>query len=528
MIIEGTEDPDYLVGGSGDDVIYGFGGDDTLEGQGGGDQLFGGAGRDHLYGGASADFLDGGADFDLVRYDTSMAGVTVDLSTNTGVGGDAQGDTFNAIEGVVGSNFADVLIGNDVGNILYGLGGDDVLYGISDSVIQTGGPDALYGGDGNDHLFLGLATQIVDGGAGYDIARYDYFSHGVSVSISALTSIEALVGSNWNDQLSGDGGDNVLYGLSGDDVLNGGGGADSLYGGDGSDQLYAGEGADRIDGGTGYDLVRYDQASTGVLVNLSQGGGDGGAAGDIYVAVEGVVGSLFNDTIIGDGQGNTLYGLDGDDTLFGNNGSFGADGGNVIEGGAGNDHLYSGAGDDILNGGDGFDFARYDYAPPTGMYSGVTIDLQAGKSTHYERDTLISIEGLVGSIFNDVLVGSDGANIIYGGTGDDTIKGGAGDDKLYGNAGGDRFYFESGSGADQILDFDFPGAGHDLIGISMNLNGSDIVNYATLLPHIQESMMAGITIDLGGGANVYAPNLHMTDVTADLFFFYAGEFVVMT
>jgi Ca2+-binding RTX toxin-like protein len=604
MNVDGTEGSDHLVGGSDNDFITGYGGDDILEGMAGQDGLWGGVGNDHLYGGAGADLLDGGADFDLARYEKSSAGVIVDLTANTGSGGDAQGDTFIAIEGIVGSNFSDVLTGNNLGNILYGLGGDDVLYGVSDDVSQSGGPDALYGGDGNDHLFLSLATQIVDGGAGYDVARYDYFSHGVYVSTSTLTSIEALVGSSWNDSLFGDAGDNVLYGQDGDDLLAGRGGADSLYGGDGndrfqgdssqglldggagldmvlyenstagvivdlalhlgsggdaagdtyasieavggsnladtligdeadnilygqggddvvrgggganrlyggdgSDHLYAGTGPDLIDGGAGYDLVRYDQASAGVLVNLPQGGGDGAAAGDVYIAVEGVVGSRFNDTIIGDARGNALYGLDGDDVLFGEGGN------DLIEGGAGNDHLYISGGIDVLNGGEGFDFVRYDFAEPNhGPFSGHFVDLKA--------EGFISIEGLVGSMDMDYLLGTDGTNIIYGGASDDIIEGRGGDDKLYGDTGDDLFKFLNGSGVDQIMDFNAIGAFHDQIGILTNVNGSGIVDYATLLPHIQESMMAGITIDLGGGAMVSVPNLHLADVRADLFFFH--------
>ncbi len=619
MDVHGAEGPDHLVGGSDNDFIYGYGGDDTLEGWAGQDRLWGDAGNDDLYGGAGADLLDGGDGFDQARYEKSSAGVTVDLTANTGSGGDAQGDTLVSIEGIVGSNFSDVLIGNNVGNILYGLGGDDVLYGVSDNANQSGGPDALYGGEGNDHLFLSLATQIVDGGPGYDVARYDYFTNGVYVSTSFLTSIEALVGSSWNDSLFGDAGDNVLYGQGGDDllvgrggadslyggddndrfqgdssqglldggggldmvlyenstagvvvdlaqhlssggdaagdtyvsieavggsnfsdtlvgdeadnilygqggddVLRGGGGSNSLYGGDGSDQLYAADGAEFMDGGAGYDVVHYEEASVGVVVNLAQGGGADGAAGDVYIAVESVVGSRFNDIIVGDAGSNTLYGMDGDDVLF-------ASGYDQLDGGAGNDHLYSGinytsVGSNTLNGGEGFDFVRYDYAAATGLYSGISVNLQTG-AMYGPNDTLISIEGLVGSYFNDTLVGSDGANVIYGGSGNDYITGGAGDDKLYGGSYGDGFRFTNGSGVDWIMDFS-PVDGvetgepflnhHDYISISVNVNGSGIVDYATLLTHIQDNAM-GISIDLGGGAVINVLGLHLADLRSDLF-----------
>ncbi|MBO9557823.1 MAG: calcium-binding protein [Caulobacter sp.] len=522
MIINGMSGPDHLIGGADDDTLNGLDGDDTLEGRDGNDQIFGGAGGDHLYGGAGADFLDGGSEFDLARYDNSSAGVSVNLTTNTGVGGDAQGDTFNAIEGLVGSAFADVLVGNGVDNVIYGLGGDDVLYG------GSGSPnDRLYGGDGNDHVYVNFFSDVlytlVDGGDGYDLARFDYSTSGITASTSRFVSIEGLVGSPWNDILSGGPGDNILYGMGGDDILQANGGTDTLYGNDGSDVFYGDLGNALMDGGAGLDMVRYENSAAGVVVNLATGLGSGGsAAGDTYTSIEAVAGSNLADTLIGDAADNILYGQGGDDQLHGGAGN------DQLYGGAGDDQLEGGAGSNLLDGGDGFDIARFDSAPATGVYSGISVNLQTG-AMYGVNDTLTSIEGVVGSYFNDILIGSDGDNLIDGGNGNDVITGGAGNDKLYGGAYADTFRFGDGSGADQILDFsaiDGPvtgepfSNGHDQIGILTNVNGSGIVDYATLLPHIQESMMAGVTIDLGGGASIYVPNLHMADLSSSLFFFY--------
>jgi hypothetical protein len=60
----------------------------------------------------STHLSDGGAGNDTAMYDTSSAGVQVNLAIGTGLGGDAQGDVLAAIENVVGSNFADLLIGD--------------------------------------------------------------------------------------------------------------------------------------------------------------------------------------------------------------------------------------------------------------------------------------------------------------------------------------------------------------------------------------------------------------------------------
>jgi hypothetical protein len=48
------------------------------------------------------------------------AGVTVNLMTNAGSGGDAQGDTFFSIEHVFASELDDTLIGSSGANTLHG------------------------------------------------------------------------------------------------------------------------------------------------------------------------------------------------------------------------------------------------------------------------------------------------------------------------------------------------------------------------------------------------------------------------
>ena len=76
-------------------------------------------------GGAGADTLIGGDGFDTASYASSFQSVYVNLATNTGVFGDAQGDTFSGIDKVVGSNFSDGLFADDSGVVLDGGAGDD-------------------------------------------------------------------------------------------------------------------------------------------------------------------------------------------------------------------------------------------------------------------------------------------------------------------------------------------------------------------------------------------------------------------
>ena len=117
--------------------------------------------------------LDGGDDLDTASYESSPAGVTVDLSTGSASGGDAEGDSLSNIEDVTGSDHSDTLTGDDSDNILNGLGGDDTLTGGGgddtfffdslsvggDDVIEdfdTDGDTLTFFNDGGETLFADL------------------------------------------------------------------------------------------------------------------------------------------------------------------------------------------------------------------------------------------------------------------------------------------------------------------------------------------------------------------------------------
>ena len=114
-----------------------------------------------MAGGAGADALDGGAGIDTADYSGSAVGVSVNLASGTGSGGDAAGDTLSLIEAVTGSGFADVLTGDAGANALYGGAGNDTLAG-------GAGADALYGGTGDDSLTGGDGNDLLSGGDGND------------------------------------------------------------------------------------------------------------------------------------------------------------------------------------------------------------------------------------------------------------------------------------------------------------------------------------------------------------------------
>ena len=119
----GNNSANGIEGGAGNDLLYGYSGNDVL---------LGGLGNDYLRGGRGSDTLNGGDGSDTVDYISStLAGVTVDLSTGATLFGEAQGDTFVSIENLRGSNLNDTLTGTNGNNTLRGVGGNDTLTGLA-------------------------------------------------------------------------------------------------------------------------------------------------------------------------------------------------------------------------------------------------------------------------------------------------------------------------------------------------------------------------------------------------------------
>ncbi len=151
----------------------------------------------------------------------------------------------------------------------------------------------------------------------------------------------------------------------------------------------------------------------------------------------------------------------GDDLYNGASGQatgaiYGGAGDDVLHGGGGNETLDGGAGDDLIDGGQGIDTAGYaDAAAAVGVDlndQGVSQNTGGAGS-----DTLIAIENLTGSAFNDSLTGDGNDNVIHGGDGGDTLRGGAGADQLFGDNGDDVLI---GAAGNDVLD---GGPGHDYV-----------------------------------------------------------------
>ena len=484
-IIQYRSSPGFLV-----DIaeVNGLGGDDVIEntslsvaqidGGTGDDVLIGGIATDVLIGGPGADKMNGGGGIhNFVSYVTSTKDVAFSLETGFGTLGDALGDSASNVDGIVGGKGNDTLIGNAAGNDLRGGAGNDELHGRDgydslqgeagsdtlfgedsfDDLWGGAGNDKLFGGNGADRLYGGAGADLLDGGADTDTASYVTSLGAVTVDLSNLAkstgdakgdtyaSIEVvsgsayddiliagsgqidLRGSSGNDKVFGAPGADNLFGDEGDDMLDGGAGNDKLDGGAGNDILIGGAGEDTLDGGADIDYATYAAASAAVAAATDFGGLAGDAVGDVYVNVEGLIGSAFDDIFYGDNaSANTLFGGAGNDQLFGL---------------ANDDRLIGGAGADALDGGSDTDTASYFES------AAVTVDLtDTTKSTGDAKgDTYASIEIIEGSAFADTLIGDGGGNAFNGGLGNDKISGAGGLDTLNGEDGNDAILGEAGN-----------------------------------------------------------------------------------
>lgn len=555
--LTGSAANDSLSGGAGNDVTNGGGGSDEISGDGGDDTIYGGDGDDNIVGGLGADHIIGGDGQDYANYYwTEYAGrgaiavrptegVTADLlysNLNTGA---ALGDTYESIERLYGSQFADRLFGDNAANLIVGDAGDDVIVGRdgSDTLAGGAGLDTIFGGDGNDYLAGGDDDDILSGGSG-------------------------------DDTLDGGAGGEYLYGDAGNDVI---------IGGDNHDALHGGEGADTLQGGEGSDFASYLYSSHGVNATVGVtadlqfvSNNRGEAAGDTYSSIENLYGTVSDDTLSGDEQSNTiigdqgvdiisgrgsadaLYGSQGDDFVYGGDGNdvldggdgadrleggegadtidggsgadviFGDDGDDILSGGAGQDYFSAGSGDDrifggddadiivagdgadvliggsgddnlhgqqgadAIDGGDGFDASSYYYEA-----SGAKVDLtnQAENAGSALGDRLTSIEYLAGSSYADDFRGDALANRLDGGSGDDLLEGGGGADTLIGGTGSDTASYAS-SGAETLAPVTSAATGR----VAFDIIAPGVVPVVVEVQAATHIALNGVRVDLSGTA----------------------------
>ncbi|WP_338832174.1 calcium-binding protein [Bradyrhizobium sp. 27S5] len=399
------------------------------------DTLIGDANSNFLRGGLGADSLDGGAGFDYADYANSVAGLVVDLADPTQNTGEAAGDTFTSIEAIQGSAFDDTLIGDANSNNLRG----------------GAGADSLDGGGGTDYADYGnAATAVV-------ASLANPASNTGDAAGDSYTSIEGIIGSDFDDTLTGDAGNNNLRG---------------------------GLGADALDGGAGNDIAEYITASAGLLVSLANPAlNTGEAAGDTYISIEGLRGSDFNDTLIGDAGDNLLDGAGGADSLVG---------------GAGNDiYILNDPGDVITeNLGEGTD---------TAVVTGNFNYTLAANVENLTIETSANVSG-TGNALANVITGGAGNNVLDGGIGADTMAGGLGNDTYFVDNAGDVVTENPGEGTDTVhstIDYTLTANVENLI-----LDGTgNLAGTGNALANTITGNSGNNTLDGGAGADTMAGGL---------------------
>jgi hypothetical protein len=194
-----------------------------------------------------------------------------------------------------GSEADDNITGGGRNDVIEGLGGNDTLSGGK-------GTNEIDGGTGSDTVDYGWVTEMKsnrwgapDAGVDVDLQQGRAMANG---TYDTIRNVENVIGTDFADRISGNSEDNHLAGGAGNDTFKGHSGRDT------------------IDGGEGTDTVRYDWSESGVYVDLQNGFANTGVeAGETLNSIENVVGSAYDDTIVGNEGDNAVTGGGGRDVF---------------------------------------------------------------------------------------------------------------------------------------------------------------------------------------------------------------------
>jgi uncharacterized delta-60 repeat protein len=390
---------------------------------------------------SSPDGIELNDEGELIVHGTSSPDTIAFSSSGTNVVVSVNGTTRTFPRSQVQSVLARALGGNDtitVGDNFLGPADTNqprvMIFGGDGNNTFRGGSGAEYflGGNGDDYMDGGRGGDWYLGGLGTDTV--DYSSRTASVRVNAgdirddddgeegerdrlQSGIERILGGSGNDVLTSSDFDqpNALFGNGGNDVLDGGTGQDSLFGGAGDDRLEAGEipdrfgprySADFFSGGSGRDLIDYSERPHAVAVSLDNVANDGtidwgvpGEGDNVGDDIEGVLGTNFDDVLVGSARSDMLSGGGGNDTIRGLGGSdllFDVAGNDTLSGGDGDDTLADPQGTNTLDGGPGNDAINSERENP-----GADVVLQAEDAVLVGPQPLRTHAGYTGSGYAD-------------------------------------------------------------------------------------------------------------------------------
>ena len=474
---------------TGDDPINGTG--NTLN-----NTIVGNEANNTIDGGDGADSMSGGAGNDTYFVDNALDTIT----ENPGEGTDT---VISEVTYILGDNLENLTLvngfgnlngtGNSLNNTIVGNDGNNVLDGKE-------GADSLTGGDGNDtYVVDNVGDTVTELGTGTDVVRSSV-SFNLNTADTANVENLTLTGT---DNINGTGSDldNTIVGNTGNNILDGGNGVDFLRGGAGDDTYVVDDANDNISesAGAGIDTVRSTVTYTlgANLENLTLEGGDN---------INGT-GNELNNTILGNSGNNILDGLGGADDMTGGLGNdtyyvndpgdrvtealdegidevistisytLGAnlenltlDGAaningtgneldNTIVGNGGNNTLDGQGGVDSMTGGGGDDRYIVDDETDTvtelagGGLDAVESSVTFTLSPFVENLTLTGTDDIngTGNDLANTIIGNSGDNILDGSTGADDLRGGLGDDTYLVDDPGDRVSEGLGEGIDTVI-----------------------------------------------------------------------------
>ncbi|WP_196137586.1 hypothetical protein [Aliikangiella sp. G2MR2-5] len=405
--------------------------------------LTGGAGNDSFVFGASGSLsgsIDGGSGTDSIDY-SALSSVWVDVTSLTQI---------------------ESILGNGVDSTLYG-GNANNSWSITGSNIGDVGGIAfdgfnnLTGGTGNDTFIFEINGDLsgnLTGGNGYDTIDYSALAS-VSVDLTTLNEIEALVGNDIDSTIIGDNNNNTwnVNGLnqgsvSGIDFT----GFNNLSGGTGNDTFVfsaSGSLSGNLLGGAGSDTIDYSALSS-VMVDITT-----------LNSIESLIGNAIDSTLFG-GNGNNTWSITGNDS--GNVAGISFTDFNNLTGGTGNDTFVFSLNSSLsgnLFGGDGTDTINYS------NLNNVLVDIT----------TLNSIEAVIGNGTNSTL---------FGGSSDNTWNiNGANSGSVAGITFTDFNNLTGGTGSDTFI-----------FGINGNLTGILTGGNGTGIDTIDYSALTTVSVDL--------------------------------
>ena len=216
--------------------------------------------------------------------------------------------SYKANDGTMDSNIATVSLTVNGGQTYPGTPGNDTLTGTNfdDVFYVTTGTDTIDGGPngplGDTVVFTNASSGV---NANLGPAQQTFTSSfGGTPTLTTLSNIENLTGSNFDDTLTGNVGNNTVSGGIGDDIL------------------VASAGTDVLDGGANTafgDTADFRDATSGVNVNLGGAQQDFTANGLGLVTltnIENLTGSSHDDLLTGNAGANRLDGGAGTDKVL--------------------------------------------------------------------------------------------------------------------------------------------------------------------------------------------------------------------